>query len=148
MLTHNPKVRKEFTHLADSAGNTVRQMRHAARDTRGAAREAAGPVAEEVRSLIAQLEHTVEVLGREGSSEAVQAGRRLQDRARALGDHLRQATLEGASRAREQVDHAVEGVQQRVVESPLKAIGIAAAVGAFIGLLLAVNGRSGSGNGN
>lgn len=148
MLTHNPKVRKELAHLADSAGSTVRQMRHAARDTRGAARDAAGPVAEEVRSLIAQLEQTMEVLGREGSSEAVQAGRRLQDRARALGEHLRQATLDGASRARERVDHAVEGVQQRVVESPLKALGIAAAVGAFVGLLLAVNGRAGRGGGD
>ncbi|MGO4332546.1 hypothetical protein AB4Z48_31315 [Cupriavidus sp. 2TAF22] len=142
MLTHNPKVKKEFTHLADSAGNTVRQMRLAARDTRSAARDAASPVAEEVRSLIAQLEHTMEVLGREGSSEAVQAGRRLQDRTRALAEHLRQATLDGASRARERVDFAVEGVQQRVVESPLKAVGIAAAVGAFVGLLLAVNGRA------
>ncbi|WP_454719625.1 MULTISPECIES: glycine zipper domain-containing protein [Cupriavidus] len=145
MLTHNQKVRKEFTHLADSAGDTVRQIRHAARDTRGAARDAAGPVAEEVRALIAQLEHTMEVLGREGSSEAVQAGRRLQDRARVLGDHLRQATLDGASRARERVDHAMEGVQQRVAESPLKAIGIAAAAGAFVALLLAVNGRAGRG---
>ncbi len=139
MLTNNPKIRKEVSHLADSAESTVRQIRHAARDARGAAREAARPVAGEVRALIAQLEQTMEVLGREGSSEAVQAGRRLQDRSRALADQLK-------ARARERVDHAVDGVQQRVVASPLKAIGIAAAVGAFLGLLLALaaNGRSGN----
>ncbi|MGT2507037.1 glycine zipper domain-containing protein [Cupriavidus basilensis] len=138
MLTNNPKVRKEVNHLADSAESTVRQIRHAARDTR----DAAGPVAGELRALIAQLEQTMAVLGREGSSEAVQAGRRLHDRTRALGDHLRRATLDGASRARERVDYAVDGVQQSVAASPLKAIGIAAAVGAFVGLLLAANGRN------
>lgn len=135
MLTNNPKIRKEVNHLADSAESTVRQIRHAARDTRGAAREAAGPLAGEVSRLIAQLEQTMEVLGREGSSEAVQAARRLQDRTRALRDHV-------ASRARERVDYAVDGVQRRVAASPLKAIGIAAAVGAFVGLLMAANSRS------
>lgn len=124
MLTNNPRIRKEMNHLADSAESTVRQIRHAVRDTRGAARDAVGPVAGEMGALIAQLEHTMEVLGREGSSEAVQAGRRLRGRARA------------------RVDHAVDGVQQRVAASPLKAIGIAAAAGALVGLLLAANGRS------
>ncbi|MGO4158884.1 hypothetical protein [Cupriavidus sp. YAF13] len=135
MLTNNPRIRKEVNHLADRAESTVRQIRHAARDTRGAAREATGPVAGEVGALIAQLEQTLEVLGREGSSEAVQAGRRLHDRSHALADQLK-------SRARERVGYAVHGVQQRVVESPLKALGIAAAAGAFVALLLAASGRA------
>lgn len=123
MLTSNPKIRKEMNRLADSAESTVRQIRHAVRDTRGAARDAVAPVAGEVGALIAQLEQTMEVLGREGSSEAMQAGRRLQDRARA------------------RVDHAVDGVQHRVAASPLKALAIAAAAGALVAWLLAANGR-------
>ena len=128
MLTNNPRIRKEVNHLADRAESTVRQIRHAARDT-------TGPGAGEVGALIAQLEQTLEVLGREGSSEAVQAGRRLHDRSHALADQLK-------SRARERVGYAVHGVQQRVVESPLKALGIAAAAGAFVALLLAASGRA------
>ena len=47
MLTQNPKDRKEINHLHDSADAAVRQIRHAARDTRDAARDAAGPVSED-----------------------------------------------------------------------------------------------------
>jgi ElaB/YqjD/DUF883 family membrane-anchored ribosome-binding protein len=39
------------------------------------------------------------------------------------------------------VDHAVEGLQQGVVEAPLKTVGIAVAVGVLIGLLVASSGR-------
>ncbi|USE80013.1 hypothetical protein NDR89_25995 [Cupriavidus gilardii] len=136
MLTHNPKVKKEVRHLADCASDTVRQLRHAARDTSGAAREAASPVVDEVRGLISALEHTIEVLAREGSSEAAQASRRLQTRARMLADQAREATMQSAGRARERVDQAVVGVQHRVAESPFRAIAIAAAVGAIAALLL------------
>ncbi|KWR88296.1 glycine zipper domain-containing protein [Cupriavidus sp. IDO] len=133
MLTHNPKVRKEINHLADSADSTIRQLRHAARDTR----DAAGPVSEEVKALIGQLEHTIEVLAREGSAESLRAGRRMRERAADMAERLRAQTSEGMMRARERMDGAVEQAQQRVAESPLKAIGLAAAIGALIGLMLA-----------
>jgi ElaB/YqjD/DUF883 family membrane-anchored ribosome-binding protein len=136
MLTQNPKVRKELNHLSDSADSTIRQLRHAARDTR----DAAGPVSEEVKALIGQLEHTIEVLAREGSAESMRAGQRLRERATDMAQRLRAQTTDGMMRARERMDGAVEHAQHRVAESPLKAVAIAAAVGALIGLLLA-NGR-------
>ncbi|CAG9175980.1 glycine zipper domain-containing protein [Cupriavidus respiraculi] len=137
MLTRNPKVRSQVHDLADSAGNTVRTMAQAGRDTRSAARDAVAPVVTEVRGLIDQLQQTIDVLTREGSAEAAQATRRLQDRARTLADQARNMTAAGAERARERMDYAVEGVQHRVQESPLKAIAIAAAIGALIGVMCA-----------
>lgn len=136
MLTHNPKVKKEFRHLADCASDTVRHMKHAARDTSEAARGAATPVLDEMRGLVSQLQQTIDVLTREGSAEAMQARRRLQLRAQALANHARDVTAQSAMRAREHVDQAVEGVHHRVVESPFKAIAIAAAIGAIAALLL------------
>ncbi|RDK09815.1 DUF883 family protein [Cupriavidus lacunae] len=137
MLTQNPKVRKELNHLSDSADSAIRHIRHAARDTRAAA----APVSSEVKALIAQLEHTIQVLAREGSAESLQAGQRLRDRAGEMAQRLRAQTTDSMMRARERMDGAVEHAQHRVAESPLKAVALAAAVGALIGLLLA-NGRS------
>lgn len=137
MLTQNPKVRKELNHLSDSADSAIRHIRHAARDTR----DAAAPVPAEVRALIAQLEHTIEVLAREGSAESMRAGQRLRERASDMAQRLRAQTADGMMRARERMDGAVEHAQHRVAESPLMAVALAAAVGALIGLLLA-NGRN------
>jgi ElaB/YqjD/DUF883 family membrane-anchored ribosome-binding protein len=136
MLTQNPKVRKELTHLSDSADSAIRHIKHAARDTR----DAAAPVSGEVKALIAQLEHTIEVLAREGSAESMRAGLRLRERATDVAHRMRAQTSDSVMRARERMDGAVEQAQHRVAESPLKAVAIAAAVGALIGLLLA-NGR-------
>ena len=98
------------------------------------------PVLDEVRSLLSQLQSTVSTLSRDGSSEAVHASRRLQERARErarmLKDRARDMTMEGAVRARSKVHHAVEDVEHRVVESPMKAVMIAAAVGAIAAMLL------------
>ncbi|WP_423195166.1 MULTISPECIES: DUF883 family protein [unclassified Cupriavidus] len=137
MLTQNPKIRKEINHLADSAEHTVRQIRHAARDTRDAAHDAAGPVSDEVRSLIAQLQQTIDVLAHEGSAESMLAGQRLRERAHRMAERVRAQTHDGMHWARDHMDAAVDSGRQRVVESPLKAVGIAALAGAFIGLLLA-----------
>ncbi|GAA7759631.1 MAG: DUF883 domain-containing protein [Burkholderiaceae bacterium] len=142
MLTQNPKVRKEINHLHDSADAAVRQIRHAARDTRDAARDAAGPVSEDVKALIGQLQQTIDVLAREGSAESLAAGRRLRDRAQELAERLRERGRDGVDWARVHVDDAVDHSRQRVVESPLMAVGIAALVGAFVGLLLAGGRRS------
>ncbi|MBF6987798.1 MULTISPECIES: DUF883 family protein [unclassified Cupriavidus] len=136
MLTQNPKVRKELNHLSDSADSAIRHLKHAARDSR----EAAAPVSGEVKALIAQLEHTIEVLAREGSAESLRAGQRLRDRASEMAHRLRDQTTDGMMRARERMDGAVEHSRQRVVDSPLKAVAIAAAIGALLGVLLA-NGR-------
>ena len=97
MLTQNPKVRKEMNHLADSAQNTVRQIKHSARDTRDAARDAAAPVSDEVRALISQLQQTIEVLAHEGSAESVQAGERLRERAQRLDEIGRASCRERVS---------------------------------------------------
>ncbi|MEM5430677.1 DUF883 family protein [Cupriavidus oxalaticus] len=136
MLTQNPKIRKELNHLSDSADSAIRHIKHAARDSR----EAAAPVSGEVKALIAQLEHTIEVLAREGSAESLRAGQRLRDRASEMAHRLRDQTTDGMMRARERMDGAVEHSRQRVVESPLKAVAIAAVIGALLGVLLA-NGR-------
>ena len=125
MLTQNPKIRKEINHLQDSADAAVRQIKHAARDTRDAV------------ALIGQLQQTIDVLAREGSAESMAAGRRLRVRANELTERLRERGREGVHWARDHVDVAVDHGRQRVVESPLKAVGIAALVGAFVGLLLA-----------
>jgi ElaB/YqjD/DUF883 family membrane-anchored ribosome-binding protein len=138
MLTQNPKVRKEITHLADSADSTIRRIRHAARDTR----DAAGPISDEVKALIAQLQHTIEVLATEGSEQSLSAGRRLRERASEMTDRLRAQAGDSVTQVRERMDGAVVQAQQRVAESPLKAVGLAAAIGALIGLLLAT--RNGS----
>ncbi|MDQ0142993.1 DUF883 family protein [Cupriavidus necator] len=133
MLTQNPKVRKELNHLSDSADSAIRHIKHAARDTR----EATAPLSSEVKSLISQLEHTIQVLAREGSAESLQAGQRLRERASDMAHRLRAQTTDSMMRARERMDGAVEQAQHRVAESPLKAVALAAAVGAVIGLLLA-----------
>jgi ElaB/YqjD/DUF883 family membrane-anchored ribosome-binding protein len=133
MLTQNPKIRKEINHLQDSADAAVRHIRHAARDTR----DAVAPVSDEVKALIAQLQQTIDVLAREGSAEGMVAGRRLRARAHDLTDRMRERGIDGVHWARGQVDVAVDHGRQRVVESPLKAVGIAALVGACVGLLLA-----------
>ncbi|GJG96096.1 DUF883 family protein [Cupriavidus pauculus] len=133
MLTQNPKIRKEINHLQDSADAAVRQIRHAARDTR----DAAVPVTDEVKALIAQLQQTIDVLAREGSAEGMAAGRRLRARAHDLSDRMREHGRDGMHWARDQVDVAVDHGRQRVAESPLKAVGLAALVGACVGLLLA-----------
>jgi len=133
MLTQNPKIRKEINHLQDSADAAVRQIKHAARDTR----DAVGPVSDEVKALIGQLQQTIDVLAREGSAESMAAGRRLRVHANELTERLRERGREGVHWARDHVDVAVDHGRQRVVESPLKAVGIAALVGAFVGLLLA-----------
>jgi len=137
MLTQHPDVRKEITHLADSADSTIRRIRQAARDTR----DTVGPVSDEVRALIAQLEHTIEVLTREGTQESLRAGRKLRDRAGVMADRLRVQAADGAMRARQHVDDAVGQAQQRVSESPLMAISLAAAVGALIGVVIASSRR-------
>ncbi len=137
MLTRNPKVRSQVHDLADSAGSTVRHVAQAGRETRAAARDAMAPVVSEVKGLIEQLQQTIDVLTREGSAEAAQATRRLQERARTLAEQARNVTTAGAERARERASYAVEGVQHRVQESPLKAIAIAAAIGALIGVMCA-----------
>ena len=133
MLTQNPKIRKEINHLQDSADSAVRQLRHAARDTR----DAVGPVSDEVKALIAQLQQTIDVLAHEGSAEGMAAGRRLSARAHELSDRMRERSRDGMHWARDQMDVAVDHGRQRVVESPLKAVGVAALIGACIGLMLA-----------
>lgn len=137
MLTQNPKVRKEINHLHDSADAAVRQIKHAARDTRDAAREAATPVSDEVRALVSQLYQTIDVLTHEGSAESMAAGRRLRMRAQEMAERVRARGADGMHWAKDHVDVAVDHGRQRVAESPLKAVGIAALVGAAIGLLLA-----------
>ncbi|MGO4278927.1 Membrane-anchored ribosome-binding protein, inhibits growth in stationary phase, ElaB/YqjD/DUF883 family [Cupriavidus sp. OV038] len=137
MLTQNPKVRKEINHLHDSADAAVRQLKHAARDTRDAARDAAVPVSGEVKALIAQLQQTIDVLTHEGSEEGLAAGRRLRMRANEMAERIRARGTDGMHWAREHMDEAVDHGRARVAESPLKAVGIAALIGACIGLLLA-----------
>lgn len=133
MLMQHPDVRKEIGHLADSADSTIRRIRQAARDTR----DTIGPVSDEVRTLIAQLEHTIEVLAREGSEESLRAGRKLRDRGGIMAERLRAQAADGATRVRHRVDDAVDHAQQQVSKSPLMAISLAAAVGALIGVVLA-----------
>ncbi|WP_454762561.1 DUF883 family protein [Cupriavidus campinensis] len=137
MLTQNPKVRKEINHLQDSADAALRQIRHAARDTRDAARDAAGPISDEVKALIAQLYQTIEVLTQEGSEESMAAGRRLRQRAHEMTGRMRARGADGMHWAKDHVDVVVDHGRQRVVENPLAAVGLAALVGAFVGLLLA-----------
>lgn len=132
MLTQNPEVRKELSHLSDTADDAVRHIRHAVRD----ARDAAAPVPEDVKAMIAQLEQTIHVLAREGSSESLQAGRRLRERASAMVDRLQTRAHDGMSWAQDRMDGAVDTTRQRVVESPLTAVGIAALAGIVLGLML------------
>ena len=99
-------------------------------------------MSEDVKALIGQLQQTIDVLAREGSAESLAAGRRLRDRAQDLAERLRERGRDGVDWARVHVDDAVDHGRQRVVESPLMAVGIAALVGAFVGLLLAGGRRS------
>jgi len=133
MLTQNPKVRKEINHLHDSADAAVRQIKHSARDSR----DAMAPASDEVKALIAQLQQTIDVLAHEGSAEGLAAGRRLRMRANEMAERMRERSLDGMHWARDQASVAVDHGRQRVAESPMKAIGIAALVGACIGLMLA-----------
>lgn len=132
MLTQNPEVRKELSHLSDTADNAVRHIRHAVRD----ARDAAAPVPEDVKAMIAQLEQTIHVLAREGSSESLQAGRRLRERASVMADRLQTRAHDGMSWAQDRMDGAMDVTRQRVTDSPLKAVGIAALIGVVVGLML------------
>ncbi len=94
-----------------------------------------------MKALIAQLQHTIEVLASEGSEQSLSAGRRLRERASEMTERLRAQAGDSVSQVRERMDGAVVQAQQRVAESPLKAVGLAAAIGALIGLLLATRHR-------
>lgn len=98
---------------------------------RNSARERRALAAEEGRALIARLELIFEELACEGN--------RSPSRASALIRRLREMSQDGAHRVCERASHAVEDVQQGVVNSPVKAIGIAFAIGALIAFLLARN---------
>lgn len=141
MLFHHSRVPKAALNLSDSVDSPVGEIERAVRDARRAAIQGATPLLDEGKALIAQLEHLIEARVRDASEEVAKAGSRLQDRGHALRSGIRGMAQDGAHRVRVRVDHAVEGLQQGVVESPLKTVGIAVAVGVLIGLLVASSGR-------
>jgi len=141
MLFHHSRIPKAALNLSDSADSPVEETGRAVRDTRRAANQGVTPLLEEGKSLIAQLEHLIETRARDASEEVAKAGCRLQDRGHALGSGIRGMAQDHAHRVRVRVEHAVDGLQQGVVESPMKTVGIAVAVGVLIGLLVASSSR-------
>lgn len=115
---------------------------HARRALNGAsaavnhARHAARPAVEDVQSLLHSLEGAIEALADEGSAEARRARRTLQVRA----EQLRRTANDRAYLACRRMDWALDRTQETISAAPLKSVGVAVAIGAAIGLVVALAG--------
>ncbi|RDK05705.1 hypothetical protein [Cupriavidus lacunae] len=97
------------------------------------ARERRALAAEEARALIAHLGLILDELAFDGNRPPRSAS--------ALIRRLRKMYLDGAHHVCERACHMVQGVQQGVVNSPMKAVGIAFATGALVAFFFARNSR-------
>jgi len=98
---------------------------------------AARTAAEDVQSLLRSLEHAIQTLTDEGGHEADHLRRTLRIRA----DQLRRVANRRAHQARERVDWARERTQETISAAPFKSVGVAVAIGAVVGLAIALTGN-------
>ena len=111
---------------------------HARRALNGASAAVnhARPAVEDVQSLLHSLEGAIEALADEGSAEARRARRTLQVRA----EQLRRTANDRAYLACRRMDWALDRTQETISAAPLKSVGVAVAIGAAIGLVVALAG--------
>ncbi|WP_428852169.1 DUF883 family protein [Imbroritus primus] len=132
-LLKNTRVREEMDQVSQTAQDAVRHARGAARNSTSAIREAAQPVREDIQQLLRDVEHAAGTLKQETSAEA----RALRDSLQARAHDLREAASDKAKQARAKAAWCADETARQVRASPLKAIGIAAGVGALLGLIFA-----------
>ena len=132
-LLKNTRVRDEMDQVSQTAQDAVRHARGAAHQGTSAMRQAAQPVRDDLLQLLRDVEHAAGTLKQETSAEA----RALRDALHARAHDLREAANEKAQKARAKAAWCADETARQVRASPLKAIGIAAAVGAVLGLLFA-----------
>ncbi len=132
-LLKNPRLRDELDTVSQSARTTARHATAAARESAAAVGNVVKPVRDDIQGLLRDVEHAAGTLKHETSAEA----RALRASLQARAHELREFATDKAAAARARAAYAVDETERYVRASPLKAIGIAAAVGAIIGLLLA-----------
>lgn len=111
---------------------------HARRALNGASAAVnhARPAVEDVQNLLHSLEGAIAALADEGSAEARRARRTLLARA----DQLRRTANDRAHLARKHMGRALDRTQETISAAPLKSVGVAVAIGAAIGLVVALAG--------
>ena len=122
----------ERAHRAlSSAGDAIDDARHAA-----------NPAVQDVQKLLRSLEDAIQTLTDEGGTEARRARHAIQARA----EQLRRAANDRAHQARETMDWARDRTEDTITSAPFRSVGVAVAVGAVIGLALALasGGRRGA----
>ena len=131
-LFANHRVRSRIDEVNDRA----RRVMDSASDAVDHARSASRPAVEDVQSLLRSLEDAIHTLTDEGSAEADRASRTLQARA----DQLRRAANERDHKERERMDWALGRAEETITAAPFRAVGVAVAIGAAIGLVVALAG--------
>jgi ElaB/YqjD/DUF883 family membrane-anchored ribosome-binding protein len=132
-LLKNSRVRDEVDQVSQTAQDTVRHASGAARQGVAAVRDAVQPVRQDVQQLLRDVEHAAQTLKHETGAEA----RAMRDSLQVRAQELRQTAADKAQQARAKANWYADETARHVQASPLKAIGIAAAVGAVLGLLFA-----------
>lgn len=133
-LFANQRVRSRIDDVNDRAHRAMSSASDAVEQARYAAR----PAVEDVQSLLRSLENAIHTLTDEGSAEASRASRTLHARA----DQLRRAANDRAHQARERMDWALDRTEETITSAPFKSVGVAVAIGAAIGLVVALAGSS------
>ncbi|ANH72697.1 DUF883 family protein [Ralstonia insidiosa] len=131
-LFASQRIRNRFEDVSEHARRALNGTSAAVNHARHAAR----PAVEDVQSLLHSLEDAIEALADEGSAEASRARRTL----RARADALRHTANDRAHQARERMDWALGRTQETISAAPFKSIGVAVAIGAAIGLVVALAG--------
>lgn len=129
----NSRVRDEAENVSQTAQGAVRHARGAARHGAEAIREAAQPVRQDLKQLLRDVEQAASTLKHETGAEA----RAMRDSLQMRATELRAMAADKTQQARDKAHWYVDRTAKHVQASPLKAIGIAAAVGAILGLLCA-----------
>ncbi|WP_199032558.1 YqjD family protein [Ralstonia sp. ASV6] len=133
-LFASQRIRNRIDDIDDRAHRAMRSAADAVDDARHAAR----PAVDDVQSLLRSLESAIHTLTDEGGTEARRASRTLHARA----DQLRRAANDRAHQARDRMDWALSRTEDTITSAPFKSVGVAVAIGAAIGLVVALAGGS------
>ncbi len=119
-----------FNPAADPVAATGKRTKPAADDGASDARAAA---AVEIKNLIADVEELVERIADLNDADVVRVRSKVMN---AVGA-AKESFTEGADTLRRQAQKALSGADDYVRESPWTAVGLAALVGAVVGILVA-----------
>lgn len=129
---HHHGVKHHLRNSQSSAQDALSHAREALQKVTASAAAGSQPIADDLKNVLNELDQALHAMKHDSRAQVAHLREALQE----YYGRIHQIAKGSAIHVRDTATRSVEATQQRVVNDPLKAVGVAAGVGVLIGLWL------------